>query len=210
MLIEDKDETLKSVKKKEEKSKEKREVTFDIPFEDVLKWQKEGYDLIFSWENPIKLESEQFKLLSVKNKDRYYQAIEASKGEDLVGTSRSAQKPYKNEYSVKPGSPTEKMNVINKEEHMEYRWTLPSRVASREAMGWVVDHGQARKQINNIDGDVKVIGTRDKAELVLMKIDKRIVEERERKNREKYQKYKEHALESFERVAINAGSKVLN
>lgn len=210
MIIEDSGEAEVKVKEKAKKAVEKREVSIDVKFDDVIKWQKEGYDLIFSWDKPIELDSEQFKQLSVKHKDRYYQAKEAAKGTDLVDVSVKAQKAYKDDYVVRPGSPTEKTTVLNKEEGFEYRWVLPQRVSMKEAQGWVIDHGKAKKQVNNTGEDVKTIGTRDKAELVLMKIEKKVVEEREKKNREKYARTKEYTLESFERTAKNLGSKVIN
>lgn len=209
MLVEGINEAEEKVKKKA-LNKEKKEVSFDTNFDDVIKWQKEGYDLTFSWERPIKLSAEQFKQLSVKHKDRYYQAKFASEGEDLVKTSIVAQKAYKDDFVVRPGSPTEKTNVLDKEPGMEYRWVLPQRQSMKETQGWIVDEGKAHKQVNNDGSSIKTIGSRDKAELVLMKIPSSIIQEREKKNREKYARTKEYTLESFERTATNLGSKVIH
>lgn len=210
MIIEESGAVEKRVKEKKTKKIVKKDIVFDTLFDDMLKWQKEGYDLIFSWDNPIVLTSEQFKQLSVENKDRYYQAKESASGQDLVKNSVQAQSVYKNSYSVRPGSPNEKLSVLNKEKDMEYRWELPARVTSKEAQGWVVDEGQATKQINNDAGSsVKVVGQKGKEELILMKIPKKIVQEREQKNRDRYQKTKEYTLESFERLATNVGSEVV-
>lgn len=210
MIIEESGKAEQKVKEKMTKKSVKKDVVFDTSFKDVLKWQDKGYDIVFSWDSTIILDQNEFKQLSVENKDRYYQAKFASEGQDLVKTSTSAQKAYKDDYSVRPGSPTEKLAVLEKEQGMEYRWELPARITSKEAQGWIVDEGSARKQINNDAGsNVKVVGMKGKEELILMKIPKKVIDQREQKNRDRYQKTKEYTLESFERLATNIGSEVI-
>jgi hypothetical protein len=211
MIIEESGKAEERIVKKAVKKNVKKEVLFDTLFANVIQWQEEGYDLLFSWDTPIILSSDEFKKLNPKNKDRYYQAKFSAEGQDLTKTSLSAQKPYKDEYSVRPGSPNEKLTVLNKEAGMEYRWEIPVRVSAKESQGWVVDEGSARKQINNDAGSsIKSIGMKGKEELILMKIPKSIIKEREQKNRDRYQKTKDYQLETFERLATGIGSKVLN
>lgn len=210
MVVEEVGKAEEAIRENAKKEIVKKTIQFDTSFEDVIKYQSEGYELVFSWEKPIVLTSEQFSKLKSVNKDKYYQAKFASEGQDLVQTSMDSQLGYKKTYSVRPGSPTEKLTVLDKEPDMEYRWEIPDRVTSKEAQGWVIDEGKARKQINNDNGsNIKRIGSGNREELVLMKIPKTVVEEKEKKNRERYQKTKDYTLESFERLAHEAGSNVL-
>jgi hypothetical protein len=144
-------------------------VTIDTSLKDMLKWDSDGRIMDFdtSPEGFRTIPIDQLRELSFENKNRYMMAreihrleVEGQGGDwkqDIIITEQYA-------------SPSERIEVKNRQDGFEYYLSTPEKIGKHEANGFTVVPKNGKESIG-VSGR-NTIGTAGKEELVLMRTTK--------------------------------------
>lgn len=175
-----------------------KHISVDMEYDDVIKFDKEGYNLRFSDEEGKfkKLPAAILKQLSPESQGNYNVANALRMGIDVGMLDHG--------YDVTPGSAKDRMEVFNRKAGKDYYWSRTDRVDKWKQEGWKVCVDNDVSTMNGDSGSIKTIGGERRPEMVLMEIDKpRLAATKARKNQRRQQiinKTKESFKEDVRRL----------
>ena len=153
-------EVTKVAKKEKPGLNKNKQVTVDTPFEDVLKWDQDGYNLKFSDDerNFKELNGAELKQLSVYAKDSYYVAQALLRGIDVGMIEKG--------YDTTPGAASDRLKIFGQKDDRVYSWQTPETLQRAAQKGYKVD---TDPDVTNWLGEtgVKTVGGKRNTELVL-------------------------------------------
>lgn len=158
-------------------------INLDTSDRDVLSYDQRGSCLLFDIENFKKLDASVIEKLSRENRIRYETCLELyndlhSQDPDVEQTQRFI------DFSASEGlgAAEERLAILNKnDDEYFYRWSRTDKVRSRLQRGYVYVRDKDLETLNNKPGEIQKIGRRGEEELILMKLPRKLYNEREAK-----------------------------
>ena len=146
-------------------------ITLDNSFEDVLKYDSDGYLMIFD-DVPgrfMRLADKQFRELSPVNKGAY--AV-AKLGHDDAVKQRDNPTFLKYGDTSQYANPVDQLTVGGKDPGMAYSWKRPDQLRRVAMQGWKVDQDEGVDTFKRDASSVHTVGAADRgdAELILHKM----------------------------------------
>jgi hypothetical protein len=159
----------------------KIEITQDNSFDEVVKYDEEGYLLAFSPDSFLELGSDELRQLKKINRDRY--AVYKEIAQDAKKRNPKDEKVLEDfQVASTAGLAARRLEVKGKDENFAYRWERPDMVEDRRDEGWEVVTKGVSTLRNQKSKGIHRIGAQGQEELVLISIPKeKLAAKKERK-----------------------------
>lgn len=163
----------------------------DTSVEDVLKYSKEGRELLFldGEKDFLELPEEVVKELSMTSRERYGLAKRITRGEDVVTAMQDGVRGWAKDYNVRPGSASDNLAVLGKKDKYDYYWTTKEKLNNNIAREWEIDRDPDVHTIHEESSTLKTVGGENKPELILL-----------HRKKEASKKYRDKRVEKKERL----------
>lgn len=196
----------------------KKFVTVDTPIQDVLDSVEKGDDIRFDdrQDSFLELPSDVYKVLPLEVKERYMLAKELYMHgfNSVVKTVEDGLRGWKRDYSITPGSPSDKLKVMNKDDKYDYKWSNPAKLGKRGSEDWEIDRDPNIRTYDQVESEIgqavpKAVGGRDNPELLLIRRRKEAGKKFRADKAAKYDAYTTRAKDNFIENVGKAGAKAV-
>lgn len=193
-------------------------VSVDNNVQDVLDYVESGCTLLFEDDKDkfLELPTEVYKVLPLADKERYMLAKElVTNGINKVTqTVTDGINGWSRDFDMTPGTPGDKLKVLNKDKGYEYRWSRPDRLGKRSGEGWEIDRDPNIRTYEQSNSDIgqavpKAVGGQRAPELLLVRRKKDVALKFRQDKAEKYNSYTDRAKDGFKEGAEKVGAKAV-
>lgn len=144
-------------------------VSLDNSVEQVLKWDREGYRLIFAVEKGAFLDLDEVDMRALGKVNRM--AYGFSKEMFETAAYEDPMIDLMQDFSIgfNSGTASDRLKIKNKDPNFTYYWPRPEDVGKYQDMGYAVVQGSNEKTMRTRGRGIHYIGKKGEEELILMK-----------------------------------------